>query len=73
MAATYTNDKVSNNSSDPQIAKAGDVSVALDEKRRAALAEVDTAKFSYVQIHLRSWLCVSLRACTNLQPTATST
>ena len=50
MAATYTNDKVSNNSSDPQIAKAGDVSVALDEKRRAALAEVDTAKFSYVPI-----------------------
>lgn len=50
MAATYTNDKVSNSSSDPQLPtlNKGQDGVALDEKRRVALQEVDTAKFSYV-------------------------
>ncbi|TCD61653.1 Inorganic phosphate transporter pho84 [Steccherinum ochraceum] len=52
MAATYTNDKASPSSSDnqlPTLAK-GQNSVALDERRRAALQEVDSAKFSWFHL-----------------------
>ena len=52
------NEKASNNSeSYPQGAKHGqrdDVAYVLDERRRAALADVDNAAFSYVLYFLTS-------------------
>ncbi len=49
MASAYVTDKTDSSSAEdqsvPQLAK-GTSSYALDEKRRAALAEIDSAKFS---------------------------
>lgn len=45
--ASYGVEKASTNSSDQKV-QVQDHSYALDEKRRAALAEVDNAKFSSV-------------------------
>ena len=47
--ATFATDKASTSSSDRKGA-VPDRSYALDEKRRAALAEVDNAKFSSVSL-----------------------
>ncbi|GBE87936.1 Inorganic phosphate transporter PHO84 [Sparassis crispa] len=53
MAATYTAEKVSTNSSDPEIQKAtASHAIALDERRRAALAEVDNAPFSWFHVRV---------------------
>ncbi|THH30285.1 hypothetical protein EUX98_g3909 [Antrodiella citrinella] len=50
--ATYNTDKVSSSSSNDQLPSLpkGRDTVALDEKRRAALEEVDTAKFSWFHL-----------------------
>lgn len=49
MASAYVTDKTDSSSAEdqsvPRLAK-GTSSYALDEKRRAALAEIDSAKFS---------------------------
>ncbi|KAH8100144.1 phosphate transporter [Cristinia sonorae] len=51
---TFVNDKISTSSSDGQIPTLpkGQTVVALDEKRRAALQEVDTAKFSWFHLKI---------------------
>jgi PHS family inorganic phosphate transporter-like MFS transporter len=49
--ANIDHEKASDSDSYPQVAKHGrrdDVAYALDERRRAALADVDNAEFSYV-------------------------
>jgi MFS transporter, PHS family, inorganic phosphate transporter len=49
--ANVDNEKASDSGSYPQVAKHGrrdDVAYALDERRRAALRDVDEAEFSYV-------------------------
>lgn len=53
MASAYVTDKTDSSSAEdqsvPQLAK-GTSSYALDEKRRAALAEIDSAKFSWFHV-----------------------
>jgi MFS transporter, PHS family, inorganic phosphate transporter len=47
--ATIDHEKDSHNSdSYPKTGRRDDVAYVLDERRRAALADVDNAKFSYV-------------------------
>ena len=49
MASTYVADKTSTSSAEdqiPRLPKGIPDAYALDEKRRAALAEIDSAKFS---------------------------
>ncbi|KZT22010.1 phosphate permease [Neolentinus lepideus HHB14362 ss-1] len=48
MAAYRTQEKLSHTDSDPQLAD--NEAYALDERRRAALAEVDNAKFSWFHV-----------------------
>ncbi|KII84420.1 hypothetical protein PLICRDRAFT_57814 [Plicaturopsis crispa FD-325 SS-3] len=50
--ATYSAEKSSSSDSQPHIAKGGDHSPAyvLDERRRAALAEIDNASFSWFHV-----------------------
>ena len=47
--ATYAADKLSTSSSDQEKVHEQNA-YTLDERRRAALAEIDNAKFSYVMI-----------------------
>ena len=46
--ANVINEKGSDNGSYPKPGRRDDVAYALDERRRAALREVDEAEFSYV-------------------------
>ncbi|OCH93017.1 phosphate permease [Obba rivulosa] len=51
MATTsYAHDKVSSHSSEPQLEKTHDAAYELDERRRAALAEIDDATFSWFHV-----------------------
>ncbi|KAI0749613.1 phosphate transporter [Daedaleopsis nitida] len=53
MASTYVADKTDASSSEdqvPQLHKGANNGYALDEKRRAALAEIDSAKFSWFHV-----------------------
>ncbi|TFK88826.1 phosphate transporter [Polyporus arcularius HHB13444] len=52
MASSYVVDKASTSSAEgvPQFPKHAASSYALDEKRRAALAEIDSAKFSWFHV-----------------------
>ena len=46
MSSQYVADKASTSSADVPVALGKNTGYALDEKRRAALQEIDTAKFS---------------------------
>jgi len=52
--ASY-NEKASSSGSQEKVVARADAAYVLDERRRAALAEVDNAKFSCV-IHIRPFL-----------------
>ena len=48
MASYHERETVSTASTDDRVTARPDAAVILSERRRAALAEVDNAKFSYV-------------------------